>query len=272
MTNQHDFSPKAVQTLADNLPVSAEDLAGDAALGGKLGVQDVAIPYLYVLQTMSPQVNPDSAKFIEGARAGMLYMTALERVFDGRDDGLTVVLCHYERLIVEWRQREAGGGFVGWHEPDSEIINKAKPNEKGLLVLPNGNVLTETAYHYVLVNVGDRWSQAIMPLKSTGLKVSRKVNYELATTYVPGTKDPAPRFLYEWTLKTVKEQRDQYTWSNVSLRKNGMTSREVYVMARAFAAMAAKGTLKRATAEETAEAVVTPQSRNGGKDDADIPF
>ena len=265
----------AVRNYAD-LPVSFDDMAADANLGGKMGVQDVAIPYLYVLQSMSPQVNPDNAKFIPGAQVGMFLLTALDKVYDGRNTGLDIVLCHYERLFVEWRQREAGGGFVAWHNIDDPITEEATVNERGIPTLPNGNILTETAYHYVLVSERGKneWRQAIMPLKSTGLKVSRKINYELATTYIPNTQTVAPRFLYKWHMTSVKETRDQYTWSNAKLVKEEILPGSVYKMAKEFAVMASKGVLRKAIHEEASEGENPTAARPSavrGLDD-EVPF
>lgn len=240
------------------IPFSVEEMAKDTELGGKLSLQDIAIPYLYILQTNSPQCNPDHAKYIKGATASMLYLSNLEKVYDGRETGLPIVPCYYERLMSEWIPRNQGGGLVASHDPEADICKTAvlkKIEEKDILVLPNGHHLIETAYHYWLAYPPDMkvWVQCIAPFKSTALKVSRRMNSHISTTMIPGTDKKAPRFLYMWNITTVKEQDDQYVWSSPKLEKLKMVSADVYAAAKAYAVIAAKGVLRRSIVESEQE-------------------
>lgn len=240
------------------VPFDVEEMARDAELGGKMVLQDIAVPYLYILQTNSPQCNPDHAKYIKGAIPGMLYLTNLEKVYDGREVGLSVVPCYYERLVTEWTPRSAGGGLVASHDPDADIIKTAKLVEiegKEVLQLPNKHQLIETAYHYFLVKAPDigAWVQAIAPFKSTALKVSRRMNSNISTTMIPNTDMKAPRFLYQWQYTTIKEQKDDYVWSSPKLEKGKMVTADVYAAAKAYAIIAAKGVLRRSLVESEQE-------------------
>jgi len=247
------------------VPMSVEDLVNDEQLGGKLGLQDIAVPYLYILQTNSPQCNEDHAKYIKGARPGMLFLTNLEKVYDGRDTGLSIVPCYYERLVTEWVPVAAGGGLVASHDPDAEIVKKASWREvdgKNVLCLPNGHQLVETGYHYFLVNLPDMktWVQSIAPFKSTALKVSRRMNSLISTTNIPGTDKKAPRFLFRWKFTTIKEQKDQYVWSSPKLEQEKMVSADVYAAAKAYAIIASKGVLRRAIVEAEQEGATIDHS------------
>lgn len=243
---------KALALKSDNslaeLPISFEDLKKDAELGGEVGLKDISIPFLYVLQTNSPQCNVDSEKYIEGATAGMFLLTVLDEIYDGRKVGITVVPCYYERKIMEWIPREEGGGLVGSYPAEDPIMNKAKPNEKNQMMLPNGHMLMDTAYHYLMVyNEETRiWTQAIMPLKSTALKVSRKLNSVVKKTLIPGTTDRAPRFLYKYNIKTVKEQKDTNIWSSPVFEQIGLVTKEVYDACKAYSVIASQNLLARA--------------------------
>lgn len=244
------------------IPMSVEDLVRDEMLGGKMGLQDIAVPYLYILQLMSPQVNPDHAKYINGTKPGQLYLTNLEKFYDGRDTGLSVVPCYYERLFTEWVPVSAGGGLVASHDPDADIVKQATWKDvegKNTLCLPNGHQLVETGYHYMLAYLPDSktWVQCIAPFKSTALKVSRKMNSLISTTMIPGTDKKAPRFLYRWKMTTIKEQKDQYVWSSPKLELEKMVSADVYAAAKAYAVIAAKGVLRRAIVEAEQESSST---------------
>lgn len=233
------------------LPFDVSELRKDAKLGGEVSFKDISIPYLYILQSNSPQCNVDHPKHIKGAIASMFYLTVLEKVYDSRgDDGLTIIPCYYERLITEWIDREAGGGLVASHPVDTPLLAQARPDEKGRPTLPNGHKLVETAYHYVLVqDPGTReWVQAIMPLKSTFLKASRKLNSLIVTTMIPGTQTVAPRFLFKYRVRTVKEQKDQNIWSSPVFTQLDMVDKQQYEAAKTYAGVAADAQLRAAAA------------------------
>jgi hypothetical protein len=213
----------------------------------------------------------------------MFFNNVTEEIFDGRNTGLDVIPCFYERKYVEWRDRDnGGGGYVADHDIDSNILSKCKPNEKGRPVLANGNLIVETAYHYVYMknpNTG-RWEEIIIPMKSTFLKKSRRWNKELMTTFIPGSSKQAPRWLFPYNLKTEKEQRDTNVWSNFKIvRYPSPVTPEQYRQAKGFAELISKGLVTRAT-ETVADAPDDEDALTGknGKpiktDDLndDIPF
>lgn len=249
------------------VPISIAEMEADVSLGGKIGMKDISIPYVYILQTNSPQVNPDNDKYIQGATAGMLLMTNLDLIFEGRSQGIKFVPCYYERKINEWIDRDKGGGLVNSYAGDDPITSKAMMNDRGQMILPNGHMLMDTAYHYVLVydESNNIWHQAVMPLKSTALKHSRKMNSTIATTRIPGTDKQAPRFLYVWTMKTTKEQKDTNVWSApIFENSDQMVSADVYNKAKIYAKIAGAGILRKSI-EET-------EVKNSKLIDDEVPF
>ena len=250
------------------IPMDLDQMVRDAELGGVIGLSDISIPYLYVLQSNSPQCNPDHPKHISGAIAGMLYLTQFEEVFEGREGGLTIIPCYYERLITEWLPRETGGGLVTSHPASSDIMEKAMVNDKKQAILPNGHQLIDTAYLYNLVHITktNTWVQSIMPIKSTGLKAVRKMNSTIATTKIPNTDKQAPRFLFKWAVTTKREAKDQYVWSSIAFQQEGMVTNEQYNSARTFAMIAAKGIMRQAVVQK--EATV----KTSIVDDDSVPF
>jgi hypothetical protein len=260
MTEEKKVALASSNALA-SIPMSVEEMAADANLGGKMGMADISIPYVYLLQSNSPQCNADHEKYIKGAAASMVLLTVSDKIFEGRTTGVTIVPCYYERKIMEWIDRDAGGGLIGSYPADDPIMKKATPNAKGQMVLPNGHMLMDTAYHYILIKDGNSWVQAIMPLKSTALKASRKWNSALQTTTIPGSAGVrAPRFLYQYQLTTMKEQKDQNIWNSPVFTQGEMVTKEVYDAAKTYAKIASQNLLQRA-----------PDTSGKGLDD-ELPF
>jgi hypothetical protein len=254
--------------------MAASEFAADVLMGGKLGLRDIAIPFVMLLQPLSPQCLVDHNKYVKGATTGMIFLSVLDKLFDGRETGVLFVPCYYERKFVEWRPLASGGGLVNTHNADSALMEKTNLNEKGIPTLPNGNQLIETAYHYVLVCDGDDgpWHQAVFPMKSTALKASRKLNSAIATTLVPGTGNQAPRFLNSWRLKTVKESNDAGIWSAPAIEFVGQVTQDVYFKAREYARLASSGALNNAVVAAESTVAVDRPVKGAALDDDDVPF
>lgn len=226
------------------------DIEADSGVGvDNMGMDDVAVPYLYVLQTNSPQVNSDHDAYVEGAKAGMFYNNVSGEVFDGREIGLTVIPCAYERKFVEWVDRDSGGGFVAEHDVESNVLSETTPDSRGRPILGNGHLIVETAYHYVYMQNPKTqvWEEIIIPMKSTFLKKSRRWNKALMATLIPGTGKRAPRWLYPYKLKTAKESKGDQTWSNIEIeRLEAPVTKDQYLQAKSFAELFTSGLIQRA--------------------------
>lgn len=255
------------------------EIEADSGVGVQLGMGDAAVPYLYILQSNSPQVNEDSASYVKGAKSGMFYNNVSGEAFDGREEGVVVIPCGYERKYVEWVDRDAGGGYVADHDIDSGILSETKPDDRGRPRLGSGNLIVETTYHYVFMMHPTEgvWERIIIPMKSTALKKSRRWNTALMSTLIPGTQKQAPRWLYPYRLKTVKEEKDKNVWSNFDIaRLEDIVSREQYMSCKVFAEQMAKGQVVRGK-ESSDPTVNEAGGASGGTvksaaQDDDIPF
>ena len=261
----------------------------DSGAGVKdMTMDDVAVPYLYIVQKGTPQADEEHEKYIQGCKPGMFINNVTEEIFDGKEKGIIVIPCAYERKYVEWRDRDKGqGGYVQDHDIDSDILSKTRPNDKGQPTLDNGNLIIETAYHYVYMEVpkedgSTRWEEIIIPMKSTMLKNSRRWNKSLMATLIPGTAKQAPRWLYPYRLKTLRQQKGDQVWYIFDIERMAEpVSMEQYRAAKGFASAIEMGAIKRAT--ETVPGADTPDEDrpargNGATNrkredmDDDIPF
>lgn len=260
--------------------LNMDELLQDSGAGtADMGMDDIAVPYLYILQPLSPQVDPDNDAYIEGAKSGMFLNNVTNEVYDGREVGLEVIPCAYERKYVEWVPRDSGGGYVADHDIDSGILSECTPNDKGIPVLKSGNLVIETAYHYVYFKnpTNGIWEEIIIPMKSTMLKKSRRWNKTLVATLIPGTTIQAARWLYPYKLKTVKETKNGNTWSNFDIeRLPDMVTADQYRSAKAFSELFKTGLIKRAKETDTGTVVEGEASRghdpNDDGDKSEMPF
>lgn len=173
-----------------------------------------AIPFIQILQSGSPQCKKSDGAYIKGASEGMLYNTVTQALVDG-DVGLTVIPAYYTQRFNEWGPRETGGGFMGEHSADN--LPFTTKNERGQDITENGNILTDTRNHYVMVcgENGDI-TPALLAMSSSQLKKSRqwmsKMQGIKIKDPVSGQFYPAPMSSRKYKLTTVPESNDKGSW------------------------------------------------------------
>jgi len=199
--------------------------------------KSLALPFLKVLGQLSPQVTQGDSNFMPQARAGMIYNTVTDELYDGQK-GISVIPCFYKLEYIEWKDREKGAvAPVNVYTSDSDIMSKTTRGEDGKDRLPNGNYIEETASHYVVIVEPEKTSTALIAMKSTQLKKSRKWNSMIASVTLKG-KDGAfnpPRFSHIYLLKTVSEENSKGSWHGWEMSKEGVIQdASIYVRAKTF--------------------------------------
>ena len=216
----------------------------DANQGAQnISQEDLALPFLKILGQLSPEVNKRDGKYVEGAEPGKIINTVTNQLFDE----VNVVPCHYKRQYIEWQDRgQSTGAPVAIHEADSDIISQTTRDKSYKDRLPNGNYLDNTANHFVLV-VGDTPQTALISMKSTQFKVSRKWNSMMMGLKMQGKNGlfTPPTYSHIYKLKTVQMSNDKGTWFGWDVEKVGpVTDKGIYDMAKDFAISVGKGEIE----------------------------
>ena len=208
---------------------------GDAAKGlGTIGQEDLALPFLKILGQLSPEVNKRDGKYVEGAEPGMIFNSVSGELYDGVK-GIDVIPCFYKLEYIEWKDRGEGPGApVAIYDSSSDIMSKTKPDANYKDRLPNGNYIEKTASHFVIVS-GDSPSTALISMKSTQLKISRKWNSMMSGIKMKGANGmftPAS-FSHIYKLKTTQMSNDKGTWFGWEVSKVGpVTDKGLYDQAK----------------------------------------
>jgi len=208
--------------------------------------EDLALPFLKVLGQLSPEVNKKHGKYVEGAEPGMILNTVSNECYDGTK-GIEVLPCHYKRQYVEWQDRgESKGAPVAIHSASSDILSKATRDKSYKDRLPNGNYLENTANHYVVL-LGKTPTTALISMKATQLKVSRKWNSMMMGIKLQGKNGlfTPPTYSHIYKLKTVQMSNDKGTWFGWDVSKIGpISNKSVYDIAKSFADRVGKGEIQ----------------------------
>ena len=216
----------------------------DANQGAQnISQEDLALPFLKVLGQLSPEINSRDAKYIKGAQPGMILNTVTGDYYDG-EKGINVLPVFYKRQYIEWQDRGASmGAPVAIHEVDSDLLSKVTRDKSNKDRLPNGNYLENTASHFVIL-MGDTPTTALISMKATQLKISRKWNSMMMGIKMQGKSGlfTPPTYSHIYNLKTVQMSNDKGTWFGWDVSKVGpVQDKSVYDIAKNFADRVSKG-------------------------------
>lgn len=231
----------AVTTLADVQELMLAD--SEEEVGFEKG--DVALPFMRVLQSNSPQVKRQNAKYILDAEAGNFYNTATNRVYDG-DRGIYVVPVYFTKQATLWTPRGEGGtgGFVAeLPVADAlEVLKLCTKNEKKKDITPlnlkgpagsfnpewGGKELSIAALYYLLVmedlDDAGNFEPVAYPFTSTQWKKARSWNAIMQNSRLPHPSGAgsykAPKFGFVYHLTTIPESNALGDWMGVRIKQN----------------------------------------------------
>ena len=216
----------------------------DAGVGvSDMGQEDLALPFLKIISGLDPLLDDPDFK----GRKGDIYNTVSQTHHNGAD-GVRVIPCVYQRRFIQWSPRGAGSGApIAVFEPTDTLpkFERDRETNKDMVIGGDGSYLEETHQHFVIVLNDDGSSEtALIAMKSTGLKKSRKWNSMMSSITMNGKNGPftPPRFSSVYLLKSVSEENSKGKWHNWDMSRIGpVEDKGVYNRAREFRASIASG-------------------------------
>ncbi len=244
MSKETNLTKKQEGALATNM------FEADANAGThNMEQDDLALPFLKVLGQLSPEINKQNGKYVQGAEPGMIYSSSFGNLIDG-NKGIDVVIAHTQTRWPEWQDMgDSPSAPVGTH---LEIPADSTEEKNGRYRLANGNYVEKTMYFYVVAIVGNELRKAVITMRSSNLTPGRELNNLIANlrmTDSQGTFQPAA-YSAVFNLKTVGKNWGDKSWHvyKPSLVKmldvsNSMDA-EAYTMAQNLQKEVSKGSAK----------------------------
>jgi len=194
--------------------------------------EDLGMPFLILIQKGSPEVDKTHkdypTKKIPGCEVGSIINSVTRQIVGGESEPAIFVPCSYERMYVEWKPRDSGGGFVKQHSNDT-VLSQCTRNEQGRDQLPNGNIIVTTAYFFGLSLIdGEDPAKVVLSMTSTQLKKARMwLNMAMQLkVQTPNGPVPAPLFAYKYALTSVAEQNDAGSWMGWHVETAGLLTQQ----------------------------------------------
>lgn len=233
----------AAMNTAVGMPL---DFAADAGMGTEGADKDsFAIPFVSILQPLSPQV----ADGVEGAKPGKF----INSVTGEMTDEVLLVPVAFQRRFLRWQPREKGGGYKGEYAAslvETGAVDGLQKSEDGRYYIGGTNPkehdqLKDTRNHFVLlVRPDGTWTQALISMASTQIKVSKRWLSRIQGIQMKGPQGmfTPPSFSHVYKAKSVKQQNDMGTWFGWDIELvSPVQDADLYAAAKAFHAQVAAG-------------------------------
>lgn len=188
-----------------------------------VGVEDIIIPRLEIVQALSPCKKRNDPMFIDGAEDGMLYNNVTKELY-GDDVLLLPIFFRKEYLIWKDRQKGGGGndGFRGsFSTPESAAARVDELEGDGDDFLQ----IVDTAQQFcLLVHGGDRIEEVVVSMARSKMKVSRRWNSLIRLT-------GGDRFSRIYKMATAEEKGKKGEYYNFNVEVHGFPSQALYKIA-----------------------------------------
>lgn len=226
---------------------------------------DMLVPRLGIIQTLSPQLKKRDSQYIEDAEEGMICEIGTGELFP---DGCLFLPVMYDKVWIEWAPRASGKGIVNIHS-DPSILDLTTPDDKGKPHLENGNYIAETAQFFG-INLTNR-QLCFIPMPSTQLKKARKLITMARgekVTRADGSEYTPPLFYRAYELGSAEEGNAEGDWHGWTITRGdrlmdldiGVPWETIFQQATAFLE-----DLKRGAARADKSAYEEGEAKGGGR-------
>lgn len=194
---------------------------------------DYAIPFLNILQALSPQLLPEANR--DDLKQGMIFNSVTGEGISGKD-GVVFVPAITQHQYIEFKPRDSGGGFVGAHPVDDPMVLAAikASTEFGKYSTPDGNELVETFSVFGIAVMDDGSTiQCVLAFSSSKIKKYKAWMTKAKTIQIPlpdGRRIPAPLFAHRYRLKTTSEKNSKGSFFNWDISFDGANAVEARLL------------------------------------------
>jgi hypothetical protein len=202
-----------------------EDYEGDTGGYEDMTGATQSVPFIRLLQELSPQCRIKKEEYIEGAAPGMLVNTVTNKLYK---TPVRFVVGKFERYYMEWKPNR--GGLAGIHAVDvvEDRIGRDLIADEGFKIVDprSGNEFSDTYVYYVILPDHMEDGVCILSLSSSSLKEAKKLNRNLRSTMLPNSTRRALPFFMIWNYEVKDMNNDKGDWVGPKFTLDGFVNQE----------------------------------------------
>jgi hypothetical protein len=188
---------------------------------------DFLVPRIKILQALSPQVNKQNAKYIDGAVAGTIYQSGVDQLLG---DKIMFIPAIFKKSYIIWNPRDSVQGIhsILSHDEFKKISHEFELNDKNKLIKklsdkPKDFLTAEETFEFFGFIIKDgSILQCVISFTSTQIKNCRKLlslAAEEKIQDVNGNFLQAPLYYRSYLLSVVPEKNANYDWYGWKVEK-----------------------------------------------------
>lgn len=216
---------KAVKATTTEVSTNVLDqLHSDAdaqAFGEGMDKGALALPFLAILQGLSPQVARGTPQYVQGSAPGMIYNSVTKALADT----VAAIVLRRTHTYCFWTPRDSGGGFKGevpsTEEHDAmfqQLFEQGRKRDpkKPIALTSDGLEMTEHRNFFLLQipeNADARPFPVVISMTKSQLTEARNWNYNITKESVQGNLQSEI-----WDLGTTMRKKGENQWYVWSVR------------------------------------------------------
>jgi len=192
-----------------------------------VNASELAIPFLKIASSQTPEVKKGNTKHVEGLEEGMIFNSVTKEFYNG----IMAVPCFFRSRFVEWEKLGEGTGApVKIYTPEEvpPLLRSEHDGEDHYMI--DGQLsktyIVRTAEYFVLrLNDDGSFERAEIIMQKTQYKKSRYWNTMMMnqkTNRKDGTLVTLPTFANVYNMKAIRESNNKNDWWgwNIKLEKS----------------------------------------------------
>ncbi|RKZ84568.1 MAG: hypothetical protein DRQ39_08190 [Gammaproteobacteria bacterium] len=217
MTKQVAKKEEQEIVLAETMPAFMDANSGRG--NEDVTVDDLSIPRMDVIQSLSPQRKKNDPAYIEGAEEGMLFNSVTQALYGTE---VAFIPVFFRKEYVVWKDRDAGGGFGGAFPSQAEAQKVA--DDLG----NDTHQVVDTAQHFgLIVHSASNFEEVVISMAKSKMKTSRQLN---TLCKMSG----GDRFSSVYNIKAVEVNGDKGDYYSMTVKRMGYVSEEMYKVGEAL--------------------------------------
>lgn len=229
---------QAMAVIQDQMPDFLRDRGGDRGRE-EVTADDLVIPRLELVQSLSPCRKRNDPEYIEGAEEGMMYNNLTRQLFP---EGLVVIPVFFKKEWILWKDRKQGGGFRGAFGSEAEAEAARRTLEDGA----HCEAVDTSQFYCLALTPSGGIEEIVISMSKSKAKIARKWN---SLMRLAGGDSFSRAYRIGAVLETNANGEDYY---NFSVAAAGFPTEAVYRRAEELYDAVASG---RKTVDRSGQAV-----------------
>ncbi len=201
------------------------DAIGDGSGFEDINTETMAIPFIKLVQALSPQMKKSAPEYNPDAKIGDVINSVTGKIYE---EPLKIVVGKFDRLFLEW-DSNTRGKLKGVHSPESiDLRNDLVRDDKNQFIDPdNSSTYQETYSYYVILPDHMEDGICMLSLSSSAIKAGKKLNRMLSSTMIPGSTQRAMPYFMVFDAHVVELSNDKGSWSSWDFKLDTFVNQEV---------------------------------------------